>query len=70
MSCSELDRLRILLESGAIDPMLWMIHFPDSLDQRVPSCQECQDFEAGVCSGGSYPIDCFLEQCRKGAAGQ
>lgn len=54
--------LKGFLNRGKIDRFLWMMHFPEILDTRVPTCQDCEDFKSGVCPGGQHPIDCFLSK--------
>jgi hypothetical protein len=53
-------QLEGFLTSGQIDPFLWMMHFPDTLDRKIPTCEDCVDFQDRSCPGGRDPIDCFL----------
>ena len=59
--------LRKLLSEGRIEPTLWMIHFSNVLDTKVPTCSDCADFD--LCelrkeNSEINPIDCFID--RKG----
>ena len=56
------DQLAALLTHGEIDPFLWMAHFPETLDTRIPSCEDCADFKIRICPGGKDPVDCFLSR--------
>jgi hypothetical protein len=57
-----LTHLKGYLNRGKIDPVLWMVHFPETLDKKIPTCEDCEDFKTGNCSGGGIPIECFLGQ--------
>lgn len=56
--------LRTLLRSGKIDPTLWMIHFPDAFDSRVPTCRECLDYKFCNDRDKKEPIECMMEKTR------
>jgi hypothetical protein len=57
-----IPQLELYLTRGEIDPLLWMAHFPDTLDSKVPVCEECTEFKAEFCPGGKHPVDCFLSR--------
>jgi hypothetical protein len=54
------DQLSTFLTQGKIDPFLWMAHFPETLDTKIPACDDCADFKTRVCQGGKDPVDCFI----------
>ncbi len=54
------DDLVTFLRSGKIDPLLWLLHFPETADWRMPGCIDCVEFRSRRCAGGSHPVDCFL----------
>ena len=57
-----LSQLEEFLDGGAIDPLLWMAHFPESLATKIPGCEDCSEFKQQMCPGGIHPVDCFLEK--------
>jgi len=38
-----------------------LVHFGDAPADVVPTCQDCCDFQIGVCSGGRDPLECMVE---------
>jgi hypothetical protein len=58
---ARLKALRGLLDRGEIDPVLWMVHFPETLDNKTPTCRDCADYNAGLCSGGKEPLHCLKD---------
>jgi len=73
---TELDRLNFLLGDWQINPILWQIHFPNSVvindvenppitAIKIPTCGECEDFKQGLCVGINDPITCFLGESKQ-----
>jgi hypothetical protein len=56
------DQLRTFLTQGTIDPFLWMAHFPDVLDTKVPDGDDRPDFKTQICPDGKDPVDCFISR--------
>jgi len=59
-------RLKILIRKHRIDALLWEMHFHGSTAAefpggKFPTCQDCEDFKMGLCSGGRDPLRCFSE---------
>lgn len=52
--------LNVFLGTGRIDPLLWLAYFPDTLDLKIPSCEDCLAFREESCPGLTNPVDCFL----------
>ncbi len=54
--------LNEFLNTGRIDPFLWMVYFSSTLDAKIPMCEDCLDFKNRSCPGGQDPVDCFLSR--------
>jgi hypothetical protein len=55
-------QLQAFLTQGEIDPFLWIAHFPEVMDTKIPACDDCADFKTQICPGGKDPVDCFISR--------
>lgn len=42
-----------------VDPVLWFTHFSGLPEGEKATCEDCADFNTGICEGGGDPVDCF-----------
>jgi len=61
---SKFRKLHILIRKKKVDSLLWMLHFGEGMKDPFPTCSDCADFKAGVCSGGWDPIPCMVKQSK------
>jgi len=52
--------LQEFLGTGRIDALLWLAFFSETLDTKIPACEDCLAFRNESCPGGMNPVDCFL----------
>jgi hypothetical protein len=52
--------LHEFLRTGRIEPILWMAYFSETLDMKIPTCEDCLASREESCPGGMNPVDCFL----------
>jgi len=51
--------LREKLEQGEINPLAWMWHFCSFPMQKIPSCEDCSDYDCCEFGHDMPPIECF-----------
>lgn len=54
---------RILKSMGDRFIVLWLMHFGD-IPPGEATCYDCADYQAGLCKGGSLPVQCMLYKAR------